>query len=194
MTWLLIMLICFGLAFDVFSIAVSQGSVLGTVKVRGLVLMSLMVCAWQIITVAIGSYVGSLPAHSNMTEDAQKGFILVAATIFIACGGIKIFLVQRKKAVPEIRSQIDFGKICGIAGPTSIYTLFVTMGCGFIQLEAIYVAIVICILTIGIVIGGVYLGYRNGEIDKKVYWAGGIFLIAAGVLTIFDYCGKIISG
>ena len=96
--------------------------------------------------------------------------------------------------MPEIRSQIDFGKICGIAGPTSIYTLFVTMGCGFIQLEAIYVAIVICILTIGIVIGGVYLGYRNGEIDKKVYWAGGIFLIAAGVLTIFDYCGKIISG
>ena len=194
MDWIIVVLVCLGLAFDVFSIAVSQGSVLGTVKVRGLVLMSLMVCAWQIITVAIGSYVGSLPAHSNITEDAQKGFILVAATIFIACGGIKIFLVQRKKAVPEIRSQIDFGKICGIAGPTSIYTLFVTMGCGFIQLEAIYVAIVICILTIGIVIGGVYLGYRNGEIDKKVYWAGGIFLIAAGVLTIFDYCGKIISG
>lgn len=194
MTWLLIMLICFGLAFDVFSIAVSQGSVLGTVKVRGLVLMSLMVCAWQIFTVAIGSYVGSLPAHSTMTEDARNGFALVAATIFIACGGIKIFLIQRRKAVPEIRSQIDFGKICGIAGPTSIYTLFVTMGCGFIQLESLYVAVVICILTIGIVIGGVYLGYRNGEIDKKVYWAGGIFLIAAGVLTIFDYCGKIITG
>ncbi len=194
MTWLLIMLICFGLAFDVFSIAVSQGSVLGSVKIRGLVLMSLIVCAWQIFTVAIGSYVGSLPAHSNMTEEAQKGFALVAATIFIACGGIKIFLIQKRKAVPEIRSQINFSKICGIAGPTSIYTLFVTMGCGFIQLEPLYVAVLICILTIGIVIGGVYLGYRNGEIDKKVYWAGGIFLIAAGVLTIFDYCGKFING
>jgi putative Mn2+ efflux pump MntP len=193
MTWLLIMLICFGLAFDVFSIAVSQGSVLGTVKVRGLVLMSLMVCAWQIVTVAIGSYVGALPSHSNLSVEAKGGFILVAATIFIACGGIKIFLIQRRKAVPEIRSQIDFAKICGIAGPTSIYTLFVTMGCGFIELEAFYVAVVICVLTIGIVIGGVYLGYRNGEIDKKVYWAGGIFLIAAGVLTIFDYCGKIIT-
>ena len=117
----------------------------------------------------------------------------MAATIFIGCGGIKIFLVQRRKAVPEIRSQIDFGKICGIAGPTSIYTLFVTMGGGFVSLNPFYVAVAICVLTIAIVIGGVYVGYRNGEIDKKVYWTGGIFLVAAGVLTIFDYCGKIIS-
>ena len=55
MTWLLLLLICFGLAFDVFSIAVAQGSVLGAVKVRGLVLMSLIVCSWQIVSVAIGS-------------------------------------------------------------------------------------------------------------------------------------------
>lgn len=193
MTWLLLLLICFGLAFDVFSIAVAQGSVLGAVKVRGLVLMSLIVCSWQIVSVAIGSYVGALPFRANLSEEAINGFILVAATIFIGCGGIKIFLVQRRKAVPEIRSQIDFGKICGIAGPTSIYTLFVTMGGGFVSLNPFYVAVAICVLTIAIVIGGVYVGYRNGEIDKKVYWTGGIFLVAAGVLTIFDYCGKIIS-
>ena len=171
----------------------AQGSVLGAVKVRGLVLMSLIVCSWQIVSVAIGSYVGALPFRANLSEEAINGFILVAATIFIGCGGIKIFLVQRRKAVPEIRSQIDFGKICGIAGPTSIYTLFVTMGGGFVSLNPFYVAVAICVLTIAIVIGGVYVGYRNGEIDKKVYWTGGIFLVAAGVLTIFDYCGKIIS-
>ena len=193
MTWLLLLLICFGLAFDVFSIAVSQGSVLSTVKVKGLVLMSLIVCSWQIVSVAIGSYVGALPFRAKLSEEAINGFILVAATIFIACGGIKIFLIQRRNAVPEICSQMDFGRICGIAGPTSIYTLFVTMGSGFIRLEPFYVAVTICLLTIAIVIGGVYVGYRNGEINKKVYWTGGIFLIVAGVLTIFDYCGKIIS-
>lgn len=193
MAWLLILLICFGLAFDVFSIAVSQGCVLGKVRVRGLVLMSLIVCAWQIVTVAIGSYVGALPGNSNLSEEVKAGFSLVAATIFIASGGIKIFLVQRKKAVPEIRSEINFVRICAIAGPISIYTLFVTMGCGFIMLNPLWVAVCICVLTIAIVIGGVFVGYRNGEIDKKVYWTGGIFLIVAGGLTVIDYCGKIIS-
>ena len=54
MDWIIVVLVCLGLAFDVFSIAVSQGSVLGKVKFRGLVFMCLIVWAWQLVTLSIG--------------------------------------------------------------------------------------------------------------------------------------------
>ena len=194
MNWIVILLVCFGLAFDVFSISVAQGSVLGKVKARRLILMCLIVCAWQVVAISIGYFIASLADVRYTSTDVQGVWSLVSATIFIATGGIKIFLIQRRKAVPEICSDIDFGKICGIAAYTSIYTLFAAMGCGFLLLNPVRLGIVICILTLGIVVSGVFMGYRNGEINKKVYWAGGVFLIGSGVLVSVEYFTRFISG
>ena len=194
MDWIVILLVCFGLAFDVFSISVAQGSVLGKVKARRLILMCLIVCAWQVVAISIGYFIASLADVRYTSTDVQGVWSLVSATIFIATGGIKIFLIQRRKAVPEICSDIDFGKICGIAAYTSIYTLFAAMGCGFLLLNPVRLGIVICILTLGIVVSGVFMGYRNGEINKKVYWAGGVFLIGSGVLVSVEYFTRFISG
>lgn len=193
MDWIVILLVCFGLAFDVFSISVAQGSVLGKVKARRLMLMCIIVCAWQLVAISIGYFIASLANVRYTSTDVQGVWSLVSATIFIATGGIKIFLIQRRKAVPEICSDIDFGKTCGIAAYTSIYTLFAAMGCGFLMLNPVNVGIVICLLTLGIVISGVFMGYRNGEINKKVYWAGGIFLIGAGVFVTIEYFTRFIS-
>ena len=194
MDWIVILLVCFGLAFDVFSISVAQGSVLGKVKARRLILMCLIVCAWQVVAISIGYFIASLADVRYTSTDVQGVWSLVSATIFIATGGIKIFRLQRRKAVPEICSDIDFGKICGIAAYTSIYTLFAAMGCGFLLLNPVRLGIVICILTLGIVVSGVFMGYRNGEINKKVYWAGGVFLIGSGVLVSVEYFTRFISG
>ncbi len=194
MDWVIVFLVCFGLAFDVFSIAVSQGSVLGSVQGRRLSLMCLIVCAWQLIATSIGYGIASLAKIYQYNVDVRGVWSLVAATIFIASGGIKIFLVQRRKAVPEVRSDIDFKRICGIAASTSIYTLCVALGCGFLMLDIVKIAASICLLTVGIVIFGVFVGYRNGELDKKMYWTGGIFLIGAGIIVAVEYFTKVISG
>ncbi|MCM1308874.1 MAG: manganese efflux pump [Butyrivibrio sp.] len=183
----MILLIGFGLAFDVFGIAVSQGSVLGSVKSRGIVLMCLMVCAWQVVAMAIGYGIASLPHVESASEGVRMVWSILSALILIVLGGIKIFLIYFKKAIPEVRSDIDFKKTCKIASSTSIYTLFAGIACGFLMLNPFYVGGMICILTIGIVIAGVYVGYRNGELDKRVYWTGGILLIIAGVLTVMQY-------
>lgn len=185
----MILLIGFGLAFDVFAIAVSQGSVLGSVRARGIVLMCLMVCAWQVVAMAIGYGIASLLHIENMSESVQKVWSILSAFILIVLGGIKLFIIYFKKAVPEARSDINFKKTCAIASSTSIYTLFAGIACGFLMLNAVYMGAVICILTIGIVIAGVYVGYRNGELDKRVYWTGGILLVIAGLLTVMQYIG-----
>lgn len=185
----MILLIGFGLAFDVFAIAISQGSVLGSVRARGIVLMCLMVCAWQVVAMAIGYGIASLLHIENMSESVQKVWSILSAFILIVLGGIKLFIIYFKKAVPEARSDIDFKKTCAIASSTSIYTLFAGIACGFLMLNPVHMGAVICILTIGIVIAGVYVGYRNGELDKRVYWTGGILLVIAGLLTVMQYIG-----
>lgn len=194
MNWIIVVLVCLGLAFDVFSIAVSQGSVLGKVKFRGLVFMCLIVWAWQLVTLSIGYGIVALIDVKSLQPEIRDALWLVASTIFIACGGIKIFLVQRRKAVPEELSDINLKKLHGIVAPTSIYTFFAAIGCGFLTLSYTEVCAVICILTIAIVIMGVFVGYRNGELNKKMYWAGGIFLIGAGALVVTEYATKFISG
>ena len=190
----MILLIGFGLAFDVFGIAVSQGSVMGRVKERGIVLMCLMVCAWQVAAMAIGYGIATLPHIEKMSEGVQMVWSVLSAFILIVLGGIKLFLIYFKKAIPEVRSDIDFRKTCGIASSTSIYTLFAGIACGFLMLNPVYMCSIICILTIGIVIAGVYVGYRNGELDKRVYWSGGILLVIAGLLTVTQYIGWQLHG
>ncbi len=183
----MILLVGFGLAFDVFAIAVSQGSVLGDVKARGMVLMCLIVCAWQVVAMTIGYSIASIPNLAEMTDEVRMVWTLISATIFIALGGIKIFLLSKRKAIPEVKSDIDFKKTCGIAASTSIYTLFAGMAAGLITIDAVRMGITICIMTVGLVIIGVYVGYRNGELDKRIYWSGGVFLILAGAITIVRY-------
>ncbi len=180
-------LIGFGLAFDVFAIAVSQGSVLGQVKARGLVLMSLIVCGWQVVAMGLGYGISSIPNVEAMSVDARMVWTILSAAILIGLGGIKLFVLNYRKALPEVRSDIDFRKTCGIAASTSIYTLFAGVACGFLMLNAVSVGIMICIMTLGLVVFGVFVGYRNGELDKRIYRSGGIILILAGLIVIGQY-------
>lgn len=194
MDWIIVVHVCLGLAFDVFSIAVAQGSVLGKVKFRGLVFMCLIVWAWQLVTLSIGYGIAALINVNELQKEVRDALQLVTATIFVGCGGIKIFLVQKRKAVPEELSDINFKKLHGIAAPISIYTFFAALGCGFLALSYANVCAIICVMTIAIVVLGVFVGYRNGELNKKMYWAGGIFLIGAGAIVLAEYITKFVSG
>ena len=185
-----ILLIGFGLAFDLFAIAVYQGSVLGDVKGRGIVLMCLMVCAWQVVAMAIGYALASLVNVSGLPQDVKMVWGVLAAIILIGLGGVKLLLIYQRKAIPEVRSDIDFKKTCAIASSTSIYTLFAGFSGGLLMLNPVSMGVMICVMTIAIVIVGVFVGYRNGELDKRVYWSGGILLIIAGAVKIIQYvCG-----
>lgn len=187
MDLVMILLIGFGLALDVFGIAVAQGSVLGDVKGKNLVLMCLILCAWQIVALAIGYGISDIPNIEVMPVEVRMVWTWLSALIFIAEGGIKLYLIYHKKAMPEERSEINLKRTCGIAASTSIYTLFAGIGCGFVGLNKFTQGIALCVITIALGIAGFYIGYRNGELDKRIYWLGGILLIAAGAFVIAGY-------
>lgn len=187
MSTAMIILVGLGLAFDVFYIAVSQGSVLGRVRARSMTLICLIVCGWQSVAVGLGYAISSLPDVSRMPEDIRMVWSLLSALIFITIGYVKIYINNHKTALPEVRQEVNFRKICRIASATSVYTLFAGMACGWLLMDVLKVGIMICIMTVVLVILGVYVGYRNGELDKKVYRSGGILLLIAGFAVIADY-------
>lgn len=187
MNAVMMVLIGFGLAFDVFYIAVSQGCVLGSVKAKSMTLMCLIVCGWQIVALAIGYGIARLPKVDEMAVDIKMVWTLMSALIFMILGVVKIYINNRKAAMPEVCQEIDFKKICGIASSTSIYTLFAGLACQWMGFNMIHLAIMVCAMTIGLVILGVYVGYRNGELDKRVYRSGGILLLLAGFIVIGQY-------
>lgn len=183
------LLIGLGLAFDVFAIAVSQGSVLGRVKASGIVLLCLMVCAWQLAAMTIGVGIASIVGVQNLSREVRMVWKILAGIILTGLGAVKLLLIYHRKAVPEVRSDIDFKKTCGIASSTSIYTLFAGFACELLEFDTVSVAVMICVLTVAIVLIGVFVGYRNGELDKRVYWSGGILLIMVGILTMANSIG-----
>jgi len=183
----LMVLIALGLAFDVFAISISQGSVLGEVKARGLIFMCLIVVAFQGLAVLLGT-VTIRPIHiENMSAEVQKTWRILAAAIFLAEGGIKIFLVYYKKSIPEIKSDIDLKKITGIAAATAIYTYFAAAACKIMQFNMIWTWAAIGVATVALVIVGVYVGYRNGELRKEIFRGGGGLLIIVSILIVLQY-------
>ena len=184
---IILILVGLGLAFDVFAIAVEQGSVLGSVVAKNMVLMCLIVCGWQLVSCFLG-YCLSMPIDiDNMTVEAVGVWSLIAAVILIAEGGIKLYVIYHKKQVEEECQEMDFGKICRIAASTSIYTFFAGFACGVLLISTTALGIMICVMTILLVIIGVYVGYNNGDLHKTVYRSGGILLILAGVVVVLQY-------
>lgn len=187
MNTVMIILVGFGLAFDVFYIAVSQGCVLDRIQGKNMSLMCLIVCGWQMVALAIGYGIARLLKVYAMSTEIRMVWSLISALIFIAIGFIKIYISNHKVARPEIRQEIDFKKICGIASSTSVYTLFAGLACEWIGMDIADICIMVCFMTITLVISGVYVGYRNGELNNKVYLSGGALLIIAGLCVIAEY-------
>lgn len=187
MDTVMIILVGFGLAFDVFYIAVSQGCVLGSVQAKNMSLMCLLVCGWQIVALGIGYGIATLPKVSTMSIDIRMVWTLLSALIFIVLGVIKVYINNHKVAMPEVRQEIDFRRICGIASSTSLYTLAAGAACEWMAFDIVRIAIMVCLMTIVLVILGVYVGYRNGELDKRLYCSGGYLLILVGLVVVAQY-------
>ena len=80
--------------------------------------------------------------------------------------------------------------MCLAAGITSLDAFFAGIGTGFLETELLAELITMAVVTILIVILGMYTGYRLGwEQKKKANGLGGIILCLAGIDVIIRYLG-----
>lgn len=183
-----IMMICIGLSLDVFAVCVCEGSMLMKIKRNRLICMGAIFCLWQLVAIETGNFISLIPIFRQVSGEVQKIWQVFSAIIFFVLGIYMLYKAWKKEIILEQRSEINYKKVCMAAMITSLDALFADIGIGFLGSSIYVVAIMILIITYLFVILGIYTGYRLGYEQKtKVYWAGGIILMIAGIDVIIRY-------
>lgn len=183
MNWLENLLILVGISLDIFAASEVEGSMLGQVKGRILVLAALLVAFLQLGILFVGYYFSKEAVQLNMLEDGVKAGSMIAIVIFIFLG-VRLF----KKAVSseivlEHKSKITIKYYLRHIGLDSIYTFFTGVACGLVCDTNIWVMVAIIMIScFAVVVFGTITGYRLGFGSKsKLYGLGAIMLWVAAV-------------
>ncbi len=183
-----ILLVSVGLSLDVFAVAVTQGAVLMKIEKSKLVKMCLLFCVWQACAVFLGHLLTSIPYLSVTAEGVRFLWELIAVCIFIGIGCYMIYKAWRKEQVLEHRSEINYKQLCVAAFFTSIDAFAAGIGFGCMKTQVFAMVISILIITVIIVIAGLFTGYRMGYEQKtKAYGVGGMLLFIAAIELVMKY-------
>lgn len=183
MNWIENLLIIAGISLDIFAAMECQGSLVAKVDKKQLTIICGLVSAWQLAALALGNYLSVLLYRNNATHDEGFVGLVIAAVIYFALGVRLIVKAARNERVNEHREDsLALGKFFRMAAVTSGYTLLAGIAFGFLKTDLLLMLATIVLLTILVVITGMYTGYHFGFVHKtKAYIGGAVLLWIAGV-------------
>ena len=162
------LLIIAGISLDIFAAMECQGSLVAKIDKKQLGKLCVLIAAWQMAALFVGSYLSGLLYRNTITHNEKvTGFVIAAAIFF--CLGVRLVAkaIKNDRIVEHCEQKLGWKQLLAIAAVTSIYTLL-TAG-----------------LTIAVVVTGIYTGYHLGfEHKTKAYIAGAILLWIAGIDVI----------
>jgi putative Mn2+ efflux pump MntP len=163
------------------------------IKKRALGIACGVVTLWQCVFFFVGYFLSYELLHLHYLKDGPKTGSVLAVIIFALLGIRLMVKAFRQENFDEKRREIQIRKYIRIIATGSIYTFFTGAACGMVGSNEFYMLLVIVLSTVGVVIGGVYTGYRFGYGSKsRLYVIGGIMLFVAGGLLLFrDVLGMI---
>lgn len=173
-----------GLAMDAFSVSVSDGMLLGRVKLKNAIKIALFFGVFQFIMPVLGYLAGT--TFSGIIE-AYDHFVAFALLAII--GGKMIFEAfgdEEKESSPT--DPLAFKTLLILAVATSIDALAVGITFATLQAPVITSSAIIGIVTFAISLSGVYLGGKFGDIfGRKASVIGGLILIAIGAKILIEH-------
>ncbi|SCW55454.1 Putative Mn2+ efflux pump MntP [Lachnospiraceae bacterium C10] len=193
MNWLENLLILIGISLDVYAAMEIEGAMIPHIKKRALGIACGVVTLWQCVFFFVGYFLSYELLHLHYLKDGPKTGSVLAVIIFALLGIRLMVKAFRQENFDEKRREIQIRKYIRIIATGSIYTFFTGAACGMVGSNEFYMLLVIVLSTVGVVIGGVYTGYRFGYGSKsRLYVIGGIMLFVAGGLLLFrDVLGMI---
>lgn len=193
MNWLENLLILIGISLDVYAAMEIEGAMIPHIKKRALGIACGVVTLWQCVFFFVGYFLSYELLHLHYLKDGPKTGSVLAVIIFVLLGIRLMVKAFRQENFDEKRREIQIRKYIRIIATGSIYTFFTGAACGMVGSNEFYMLLVIILSTVGVVIGGVYTGYRFGYGSKsRLYVIGGIMLFVAGGLLLFrDVLGMI---
>lgn len=197
MNWIENVLIIAGISLDIFAGMECQGSLVAKIDKKQLTLICVLVAAWQLSALAIGTFLSGLLYSNNLAHDEKFVGLVIAAVIFFALGVRLIVKAVKNEWVNErLEEKLGMGRFLRMAAVTSIYTLLEGIAFGFLETNLARMLILIVGITVAVVVMGMYTGYHFGFQHKtKAYVGGALLLWIAGidviVRHIMCYTGRV---
>ena len=183
MTLIEIVGIAIALAMDAFAVAIAAGARLPGLSFRPVFRLSFHFGLFQFLMPLIGWAVGYQIAHTIEAYDHWVAFGLLA---FI---GIKMIYesVTRDPAQSETRDLTRKWSMVGLSIATSIDAFAVGLSVAFLQVDILFVAIIVGITASLLTIAGMVCGRRlSGRFGQRMEILGGVILLIIGLKILAD--------
>ncbi len=188
MTFISIIIIAFGLAMDAFAVSITSGICIKELKVKHALKIALFFGAFQgampligwVLSIKFKAYIESI--------DHWVSFILL---VFI---GIKMIHEALKIDEEENcrRNPLDFKVLTILSIATSIDALVIGVSFAFLEVNILYAAIIIAIITFLCCFIGVIMGKKFGQLfNNKAEIFGGVILVLMGIKILIEHLGYI---
>jgi len=181
-------LISVGLAMDAFSVSVCKGLSMKQINRRGALMTALFFGVFQGGMPIIGYFLGSRFMSEIEAFDHWVSFGLLAII-----GGKMVFeAITEKEDEASGDYRLDYRELFILAVATSIDALAVGLVFAASDVNLLFSASVIGLVTFVLSLCGVLIGHRFGSrYEKKAETAGGIILILIGLKLLLEGLGVI---
>jgi len=186
MSWVENLLMMAGILLDIFAAFEIQGAMLANIKKRTIILACAIVAGLELIFYCVGYAICRLLGNGGYIADPTKYGEIVAAIVVILLGirlvakAVKSEFIQEKR-----RDSIRVWDYIRIVIVSSIYTAAAGCACGLVGTTIWQIIAIIIILSVAMVLGGLYTGLHFGFEQRTIAYAiGAILLWVAGAEII----------
>jgi putative Mn2+ efflux pump MntP len=182
MSFLTIVIIAVGLAMDAFAVSISNSCSLQRMKLGDAINMSLFFGVFQGVMPVIGWFAGATVKDQIESIAHWVAFVLLVAI------GVKMIYESFQMNEEEDRCSLSIKILILLSIATSIDALAVGISLSCLQIDIIFPALMIGIITFGFSMFGVYLGKKFGHLfESKIEVLGGIILILIGLKILLEH-------
>lgn len=185
-----IALITIGLSLDAFAVVGCQGAVVARLEKKQLAIAVALIAIWQTIALLVGDLLVTLlnrfDTHLNAKSMIEE---ILAALIFLGLG-LRMFkkALKNEKLIEKRQDKLNLKKIFALVAKGTACTILVGVAFAFLATDIKTVLLLLACITVGMVIIGLYIGYRFGfEKQSKAYVAGGALFVVAGIDVVAQY-------
>jgi putative Mn2+ efflux pump MntP len=183
MDMITIILIALGLAMDAFTVSITSGFALRSLKIRH---------AFR-IAVFFGLFQAVMPGIGWLTGNNLRGFISgvdhwIAFGLLSIIGCKMIFESTQMRSNGKEIDPLNIYVLLILSVATSVDALAVGLSLSFLNISIVTPAIIIGMITFLLSFLGVILGNRFGHIfENKIEIVGGLILIGIGAKILFEH-------
>ena len=168
---------------DVFAYALLKGAMMSEIRKKNLLMICSIFTLGQVISMMLGNLSTNIPLAAKLGIEAGHSLNAFSVLIFLGLGIYMIVKAIKEKPVEEKKEDvISIRQIVIWACITSIDSFIAGIGFGFLETDFLLMVFVIGIVTLALVMIGMYIGYWMGcQFRRTAVTIGGCILLFGAI-------------